>query len=299
VHILTKIFVVLVALLTVAIVPLVAVHATNEASFQKKYKDAQIAQKQAEGDLESQRLVWNNELLKAESLLKEVRTEVASLRKDSEAKVVALRKAEQDLAGTKAAQASVAASLATLSETGKANSEMTDALVSELSSLRTKAMEAEKRLVEMQEAYDKTQSELEVADAARRALQEENKRLSDEKDRAVATVAEYVASVGELNRARTGAVGDGTRVVATKNLAATIINVRRGDGAALAEINAGSRDGVKAGWVLAVGDGSTFVGNLRITEVDVNRAVGVIELEDSAARGEVKVGQRAVARAGE
>jgi hypothetical protein len=71
------------------------------------------------------------------------------------------------------------------------------------------------------------------------------------------------------------------------------------DGAALAEINAGSRDGVKAGWVLAVGDGSTFVGNLRITEVDVNRSVGVIELEDAGSRGEVKVGQRAVARAGE
>jgi len=228
-----------------------------------------------------------------------VRAEVASLRKDTETKAAALRKAEQELAGTKAAQASVAASLATLSETGKANSELTDALVAELSSLRTKAMEAEKRLVEMQEAYDKSQSELEVADAARRALQEENKRLSDEKDRAVATVAEYVASVGELNRARTGAVGDGTRVVATKNIAATIINVRRGNGPALAEINAGSRDGVKAGWVLAVGDGSTFVGNLRITEVDVNRAVGVIELEDPAARGEVKVGQRAVARAGE
>ena len=40
-------------------------------------------------------------------------------------------------------------------------------------------------------------------------------------------------------------------------------------------------------------------GNLRITEVDVNRSVGVVELEDRAARGEVKVGQRAIARSGE
>jgi chromosome segregation ATPase len=299
VHILTKIFVVLVALLTVAIVPLVAVNATNESSFQKKFKDAQTAQKAAEATLESERLAWNAQTQKLEADLGAAKQDVANLRKEVDARAAAVRKAEQDLAGTKAAQASVAASLETLSQTGKANTELTDALVSELRTLRTRAMESEKRLVEMQEAYDKSQSELEVADAARRALQEENKRLGDEKDRAVATVAEYVASVGELKQARTGAVGDGTRVVATKNLAATIINVRRGDGAALAEINAGSRDGVKAGWVLAIGDGSTFVGTLRITEVDVNRSVGVIELEDAGSRGEVKVGQRAVARAGE
>jgi len=40
VHVLTKIFIVLVALLTVAIVPLVAVNVTNEGKFQAKYKDA-------------------------------------------------------------------------------------------------------------------------------------------------------------------------------------------------------------------------------------------------------------------
>jgi peptidoglycan hydrolase CwlO-like protein len=296
VHILTKIFVVLVALLTVAIVPLVAVNATNEQSFQKKYKEAQTAKAAAESTLETERLAWNSQTTKLQADLQAMQAQVADLQKQVDARSAAVRKAEQDLAGTKAAQASVAASLETLSQTGKATSELADSLVSELRSLRSSAMEAEKRLVELQEAFDKSQSELEVADAARRSLQEENRRLSDEKDRAVATIAEYVASVGEL---RAGAVSDAGRVVATKNIAATIINVRRGDGAPLAEINAGSRDGVKPGWVLAIGDGSTFVGNLRITQVDVNRSVGVIELEDAGARGEVRVGQRAVARAGE
>jgi len=96
----------------------------------------------------------------------------------------------------------------------------------------------------VQEAFDASQSSLEVADAARRALQEEVKRLADEKDRAVATVAEYVASVGELPKARAGAVSE--RVVADRNVSASIISVRREKGTTLAEINAGSRDGVKA-----------------------------------------------------
>ena len=299
VHILTKIFVVLVALLTVAIVPLVAVNATNEASFQKKFKDAQSGKFAAEASLESSRAAWIAAQQKIESDLRLEQTRVADLQKQLDSRSAELRRAAQDLAGAKAAQASVAASLETMAQNGKASTELTDTLVAELRSLRTRTMEAETRLVEMQEAYDASQSSLEVADAARRALQEEVKRLADEKDSAVATIAEYVASVGELPRARAGAVGDGARVVASKNLSATIINVRREGSAPLAEINAGSRDGVRAGWTLAIGDGSTFVANLRITEVDVNRAVGVIELEDAATRGAVQVGQRAIARAGE
>jgi hypothetical protein len=184
-----------------------------------------------------------------------------------------------------------------LAQSNSANSELTSTLVAEVRALRTSIFDAEKRLAEIQTQFDAKESELEVAVAARRALQEELKRLTDTKDQALATIAQYVASVGELPKARAGAVGE--RVVANRNLSSTIISVRRDDGMALAEINAGSRDGLKPGWVLTIGDGGTFIGNLRITEVDVNRSVGVVELEDAANRGEVRVGQRAVARAGE
>ncbi len=296
-HVLTKIFIVLVALLTVAIVPLVAVNATNESSFQKKFKEAQAAASAAEAILSTERAAWLASQQKIEGDLRAMESKVADLQKQADSKGAEARKATQELAGTKAAQASIAASLEVLAQNGKATGELTETLVAELRNLRTRSMEAEKRLVEVQEAFDSSQSSLEVADAARRALQEEVKRLGDEKDRALATVADYVASVGELAKARAGAVGE--HIVATRRVSATIISVRRDGNSTLAEINAGARDGLKAGWMMTIGDGSTFVGNLRITEVDVNRSVGVVELEDAASRGEVKVGQRAIARSGE
>ena len=298
-HVLTKIFVVLVALLTVALVPLVAMNATNEASFQKKYKDAEASAATSQATLAAERSASQAAVQKLESDIRAMEGKVADLQKQVDTKSVAARKAEQELAGSKAAQASVAANLELLAQSGKANSTLTDSLVAELRSLRTKSMDAEKRLVDIQEAFDASQSSLEVADAARRALQEEVKRLADEKDNALATIAEYVASVGEISTARAGVVSDKARVVATKNLAATIINVYRSGNVPLAEINAGSRDGVKTGWVMTIGEGSAFIGNLRITEVDLNRSVGVIELEDANTRGEVKAGQRAIARSGE
>ena len=296
-HVLTKIFIVLVALLTVAIVPLVAVNATNESTFQKKFKEAQASASAAEAILSTERSAWLASQQKLETDIRAMESKVADLQKQADSKGAEARKAAQELAGTKAAQASIAASLEVLAQNGKATGELTETLVAELRNLRTRSMEAEKRLVEVQEAFDSSQSSLEVADAARRALQEEVKRLADEKDHALATVADYVASVGELAKARAGAVGE--RVVATRSVSSTIISVRRDGNTTLAEIKAGSRDGLKAGWVMTIGDGSTFVGNLRITEVDVNRSVGVVELEDATARGEVKVGQRAISRSGE
>ena len=86
---------------------------------------------------------------------------------------------------------------------------------------------------------------------------------------------------------------------ADRNLSATVIAVRRSADGTLAEVNAGSRDGIADGWVLSITDGSRFIGNLRIIETDVNRATGVIELEDAQARGEVKPGMSAIARKGE
>jgi hypothetical protein len=50
---------------------------------------------------------------------------------------------------------------------------------------------------------------------------------------------------------------------------------------------------------MTIADGGKFVGNLRITTVDVNRSVGVVELEDAANRGEVKAGLRVMSRKGE
>ena len=67
----------------------------------------------------------------------------------------------------------------------------------------------------------------------------------------------------------------------------------------LASIDAGERDGVQPGWVLTISDGTNYIANLRVIEVDVNRAVGLVELEDPSAGRVVAAGQTAIARQGE
>jgi len=251
VHVLTKIFVVLVTLLTMAIVPLVVVNATNEATFKTKFKSAETARASAEASLAAERSAWMNSQQKLEGDLRSMESRLADLQKQLDAKAVAVRKAEQEVAGAKALQASADSSIRILTENLAAGTKLSNTLLAELTDLRSVSMEAQRRLAELEVQYDARQAELEVAEAARRQLQEEVKRLTDEKDQAISTVAQYVASYGEM--ASGGAAGAAARAVANRNLSATIINVVRGEGAPLAEINAGARDGVAEGWVLTIG----------------------------------------------
>ena len=80
------------------------------------------------------------------------------------------------------------------------------------------------------------------------------------------------------------------------DLDATVVDVRRGQDQTLAVINAGSRDGIEEEWVMNISRGGSFIATLRIIRVDINRATGVLELQDIQNRGEVQPGDRVTAR---
>lgn len=299
-HILTKIFIVIVAVLTVALVPLVMVNAANERTFKTRWEEekaraaeailgrdlAQAAQARAQAQFESinAQLVAERQVLRA----KLDEQEAATRRLDAEA------------VGLRARQDDFNAIMKTYAENDKAKTELVRVLNDEIVSNRARLTQLEQEFVKLDQELTETKEQLKVADASRRALQEEVQRLQEEKQQAMSKLARYTAWVGELPSgvSQAGAV-DGTRVPADRSLTATIINVRRGPDSVLAEINAGSRDGVQPGWVMTIADGGRFIGNLRITNVDVTRSNGVVELESPAERGEVRTGQKAVARKGE
>lgn len=298
-NVVTKIFIVLVSLLAVLLVPLVAVNATSATALKSRILDLEARNTEINADREAQVLSRQNAEATWSQSNRELKQQYAELDQLRSTDLRAIAQMEGNLADRNELLASLQASLAVFAQTDRAKAQLTDALVGELREVRVRALAAERQTIQLDEALSEVQNQLDVADAARRKLQEEVVRLSEEKDQALGTVAKYVAYVGDLPEARAGATGGGARVPADRDLSATVISVRRSADGTLAEINAGSRDGVKDGWVLAVTDGSRFVGNLRVIETDVNRSTGVIELEDRVARGEVKPGMRAIARKGE
>ena len=308
VHILTKIFVVLTSLLTVALVPLVMLNTANEETYKKRWNDEQNLAKVA---------TFNNEV--AQRSREIVSRANQDLAKDLEMKL-AKAQVERDAALTDAAVVSglvasnkaqldrLASNLQVFAESDKIKSELVSTVSKELVTLRTNLTKADRENVQLDDTVANLTSENEVVKAQLRQTQEQLKQASDDRDKTAADaknaneqLKKYGTFAGALPQARPGATsganGD-AKIPADRSLSATIINVRRGADTTMAEINAGSRDGVQPGWVMSIADGGKYVGNLRITTVDVNRSVGVVELEQ-AGKGEVRTGLRAIARKGE
>ncbi len=297
-HVLTKIFIVLVTALTLAIVPLVAVYATNEGKFKQRWMDEQGKAASASADLSSalaQKTALQSEL---DMRIAQLDAQILSLKKDNDLKSADARRLQSDLASAKSMQASINSNLEIMAQSGKQSVLTNETLVKEVRDLRERVVSSEKTVVELDETVSTLQSQLEVADAARKALQEELQKLGEEKTVAMSQVAKFVAYYGELPTANAGELRDAGRVPADRDLSSTVLDVKKVNDQTLVELNVGSRDGVREGWTLIVGDGGKFIANVRIMKVDVNRSTGVVELEN-AGRGGVQKGQKAIARRGE
>ena len=114
---------------------------------------------------------------------------------DSSATVERLR---DDLSQANGLKAQIANDLSTLASAVSANQDLTESLIDELAGIRQEALAAERRRVELDETYRDTAAQLEVAVAARRALQEELQRMKDGKA-SMDIIGRYIARFGELD----------------------------------------------------------------------------------------------------
>jgi hypothetical protein len=292
VHILTKIFIVLVSLLTAALVPLVVVYTKNEDNFKSRWESEQAKSAAAQGLLAGERqsrTTAESAMLLAKQSLE---SRVAELQKESDQLHATLAQKDSELAIARAREGSFGADLKVLANTNLANATLTNSLVNETRELRTQWVNTEKRLVELDERLRDALSQLEVADAARRALQEELQRMKDANAVAMKKIDVYLTNYGDLDQQEM------TKGPVDREFEAIITSVERSKDKVLAEVNVGSRDGVKEGWELIIDNGGTFIGRLKIVDVDVNVSTGIVLLEDAKTRGEVAVGQRVIAKKG-
>lgn len=285
-HILTKIFIVLVSLLAVFMVPLVVVYAHNEDNYRARYLDAQAQVQAARDQLSTAQAMHSAKESRLDMEIQELESRSRDVEEARNQALVEVQRLESQLATAESMKAEIRSELAKLASGVQTGSQLTTSLVEELRTLRGDMMAVERQNVELDEALRDVSSQLEVAVAARRALQEELQRVQEERAATMNRLGEYVARYGQLDdREEDVAIG----IIPDRTLTTSVLNVRRDDDRVLIEIAAGQRDGIREGWTMTVGRGAQFLGNLRIISVDVNRAVGVVSHE-SEERGLVDVG---------
>jgi hypothetical protein len=308
VHIITKIFVVLVSLLAVAIVPLAVVQSQNQAVLKQQVQDRDASLSGLRRDLDAERALRSKTENELQMQVRDLDGEKSRLSADVAQRDARVKGLEAEIAQMRIAQATIQQQVAVLAETDRTKTDLTKALNDELEKIRGRLADAEKIRIDLEQRVTKADADLEVAQSAVRDLKEQMAALEELKASADQRVSQYEGRYGRLADAG-GAPGapasagilPGASVAATfvdKDIVARVVNVRRSPEAVYAEIDAGSRDGVREGWVMTISDGDRFIGRLRISTVDPNRAVGTVELEEPSERGPVKAGQRVVARKG-
>jgi len=285
VHILTKIFIVLVTLFAVAIVPLVATYTTNENSYRAKFRAADDQRRvsitratEAEQSLIAQRGQMQGEIDAREATISKQMTDQANVRANVESLQTQIGRLEARLAQSNA-------NLQALSSASEVNSELKQRFVNENYVLRKDAIDSERMVMEMEDQLEEARYQSEEAERAKRKAKEERHNMEKQLDALQVKLDEYISKFGKLTTISIVASG----VAPDRTLSSTILTVSRDFNDVLVEINVGTRDGVRKGWIMTIGNNGTFLGRLQIEKVDINRSVGRVTLED-ASRGLVVPG---------
>jgi hypothetical protein len=291
VHVLTKIFIVLVSLLAVLLVPLVVVYAHNENNYKSRLQQAEARAAASDLALTAAEARYGAEKGKLETDLREVALANTDLQKDQASSEATIRQLESQLATAQGMQAEIGARLASISSSVQAGQQLTESLVNELRDLRSTAVAIERQKVDLDEALRDVTSQLEIAEQARRALSEELARLKDE----------HASTMDQLGKAfALGYRPDDVRLTTADRIPdvsvnARVLQVQKSADQTLVEIDAGQKDGVKDGWIMSISDSGKFIATIRIVRVDVNRSTGLVTLSP----GKLAVGQIASSTAGE
>ncbi|MFG0330487.1 MAG: hypothetical protein ACF8PN_11385 [Phycisphaerales bacterium] len=284
-HPLTKIFIVLQALLSVLVAALVIPLAVNDDTWQDRYQGAQAQIQSLESEAEAAYAAAAQELTEAQAEITRLQNELARERSRAEGyrtQIVDLRTQRDNALQDSAA---VKAELGTLSATVETQSNIIETQSGEITDRREQSLKDRQRSIELEDQLRDVSSQLEVALDAQRILQERIQQLREEMDD---------IRTGGTQTADTGAEMDESALPSPPIVGRVLKTSAADDGSQYVEIDLGSRDGVSENMKFILSRNGRFLANLIITNVDINRSSGRLEL----VQGDVSVNDKVTGTGG-
>jgi len=144
VHLLTKILVVLVALLVAALVPLAAVSATNQATFKTKAADAEAKQKAAQTELSVANDAYNASVAAVQAKLSDLEARIRAVTMERDKEVQMRADKERDLERARIELADLKGQVAAMSANDSLQTKLIDAMRQDIEGARNQYLAAEK-----------------------------------------------------------------------------------------------------------------------------------------------------------
>jgi len=280
-HTLTKVFIVLWALLSVFIMALAVPLVMNNDTWKARYQAESAKRLAAENTaaLASKDLdLANIAKAQAESALNKV---ISGLREDIASTTTRLADLRSQLATSRQEKDAIQAQINRLSAAAETSSHIIQTQGEEITRRRDESLQLMARSTELEDQLRDTLSRLDVALDAQRTLQEQ-----------IAMLLEKQQNGG----VETASSSENVPAIPSPLVSGRVMSVQVGaDGNRYVEVNLGSRDGVAENMQFLLARGGKFLGNLIITKVELNRAVGYVRLEQDQVmiNDEVRGGLRA------
>ncbi|MCC6909160.1 MAG: hypothetical protein IT430_14555 [Phycisphaerales bacterium] len=282
-HTLTKVFIVLWALLSVFIMALAVPLVMNNDTWKARYQAENASRLAADNSakLASQQLdLVNIAKAQSESALNKI---IAGLREDLASQTTRMADLRSQLATARQEKDAIQAQINRLAAAAETNADIIETQGEEITRRRDESLQLMSRSTELEDQLRDTLSRLDVALDAQRTLQEQIQEL-----------AERLQSGG--TGAETASTSEEVTPIPSPLVSGRVMSVQTGaDGNRYLEVNLGSRDGVSENMKFLIARGGKFLGNLIITKVELNRAVGFVQLEQDKVmiNDEVRGGLRA------
>lgn len=269
-HIVTKILVVIAAVMSILLAALTIAYSANADRITNQYTAMQAEAASAMTTLQEERTTHSVEVQSLQQQSDQLAQQIEGLQREKES---LLRENNQLQASAKTAQTeamTIQARIDQLSATAGMQASLIQNMYDEVGNLRDQELRSAQQEIQLTERINDLSGQLEVAVETNRALQERIVELQSQ-------LAD--ASVGGGAAVSAGRGGD-RQAAARVPFQARVTNVARdpASGRLLAEIDAGSSDQLQAGARLMITRGSDFVANLRLTNVELNEATGAVDL---------------------
>lgn len=271
--ILTKIFVVLVTVLAIALVPLMVAYVENTQHFQGQLQAARDAQ----GVATARANLLERRNQQIQSRYSDALAAKVAAQSELESRLVSrlgeIKQKETRIAQLQQESAAKDATIDRLSATGELDSEIIATLRQQEDEAQDAAIEAREALVEETGRVQALRTDLELLNENFRLVKEQ---LSDANAQ-IANLQEEIESGGTTGDGQSQLAGgpEGTPI---RGLVTSVDELAGGE--TLVAINVGSNDEVKAGMNFIIHRGGEYIATMEVIKVDPQRAAGRVTLKE-------------------
>jgi hypothetical protein len=283
---LTKILIVLLTISVIFLCGIVVTYVANADNYKQKYAQLNSERDSLEKDKESLSNQLKEKIQQKDDLEKSLNGQLAALKTradDLQAKITNVERERAQLLEKVNGWASITKDFQATTEK---QMQMLTTAQEDVKQLKAEQIKLSKELDQTSAALVEKTAIIEAAEAEKRRLIEEK---ADLQNQLMMKAGGKITAAAPVTQEKGYAVSAQATAAAT-NLKALVSEVDPKN--SLATISIGSADGVKEGMKFHVTRGSEFVCDILIVDVDTDKAVGVLELVQSATGGP-KIGDNA------